>query len=207
MTSARKFAFDLEFAPDGAIVSDTAKKLTSEEIEAQTTHAYARGREDALAEAERAAAAALAALGQSADALLARLNAETKAMRAEAAHVAFAAAKKIAGEALDAFGPERAAAAIDAAMIALRHQPRLVIKLAPAAVEAMRPRIGAMSEAQAYSSAVLVRAEEGLRAGEVVIEWAEGVIVSDPEDAANRIQALIDAALAGDDTLHHEDQA
>ncbi|MFT3728230.1 MAG: hypothetical protein QM759_10445 [Terricaulis sp.] len=207
MTGARKFAFDTEFAPDGAIVRGAPKRLSPEEIEAQTAQAYDRGRDDALAEAERQAAAALQALGRSTDALLARLNAECNAMRAEAAHVAFAAAKKIAGEALDAFGAERAAAAIDAAMIALRHQPRLVVKLAPAAADVLRPRIAEMSEAHAYASAVLVRGEDGLGAGEVVIDWAEGVIVSDPADAAARIHALIDAALAVDDTLHGEEQS
>jgi hypothetical protein len=38
---------------------------------------------------------------------------------------------KIAGAALDGFGEERAASAIEAAMDALRHQPRLVVKLPP----------------------------------------------------------------------------
>jgi flagellar assembly protein FliH len=169
MTGVRKFAFDTEFAADGAIVRGAPKRMTPEEIETQTAQAYERGRDDAVAEAERHAAAALELLARAAEALLARLNAESSAMRAEAARVAFAAANKIAAEALDAFGAERAAAAIDAAMTALRHQPRLVVKLAPATADALRPRIAAMSEAHAYASAVLVRGEEGLGPGEVVV--------------------------------------
>ena len=48
------------------------------------------------------------------------------------------------GAAIDAFGTERAAAAIEEAMDTLRHQPRLVVKLPPEAAEALQPRIAAM---------------------------------------------------------------
>jgi flagellar assembly protein FliH len=196
MTGARKFAFDTEFAPDGAIVRDAPKRLTAEEIEAQVKEAYAQGRNDATAQAEREAAAALQALADATSAVLMRLDSESRLMREEAAAIAFAAAKKIAGEALDAFGPERAAAAIESAMDALRHQPRLVVKLAPHAVEVLKPRIDRMREDHAYAAAILVRGEDGLKAGQVSIDWSEGVIVSDPEHASEKIHALIDAALA-----------
>ena len=207
MTGARKFAFDTEFAPDGAIVRGAPKRLTPEEIEAQIAHAYERGKQDALAQAEREAAAALQELAEVSGALLSRLDGESNAMRTEAARMAFVAAKKIAGEALDSFGAERVAAAIDAAMIALRHQPRLVVRLAPAAADILRPRIAEMSEAHAYASPVLVRAEENLAAGHVIIDWAEGVIVNDPAEAVSRIHTLIDAALSGDAALHREEQS
>ena len=86
-------------------------------------------------------------------------------MREEAARIALAAARKIAGAALDAFGAERAAAAVEAAMDALRHQPRLVVKLSPDSGRALKPRIAAMCETHAYAGAVLVRAEPGLQRG------------------------------------------
>jgi len=195
MADARKFAFDTEFAPDGAVIRDAPKRLTPEEIETQNQQAYARGRNDAVAQAEMEAARALEALADAASAVLMRLESESRAMREEAASIAFAAARKIANQALDAFGVERAAAAIDQAMDGLRHQPRLVVKLAPQAVETLKPRIDQMRETHGYASAVLVRADAGVGAGEVVIDWSEGVIVSDPEHAAEKIRALIDAAL------------
>lgn len=196
MTQVRKYAFDTEFAPDGAIVRDAAKRITPEEVDAACAAAYARGRQDAVAQAEREAAAALQAIADAASAILTRLDAESSAMRVEAARIALAAARKIAGAALDAFGAERAAAAVEQAMDALRHQPRLVVKLAPDAAETLKPRIAAMSEAHAYASAILVRAEPGLAAGEVVIDWSDGVVAMKPEDALTRINDLIEAALA-----------
>jgi len=196
MAQVRKYAFETEFAADGAIVRDAAKKLSAEEIEAQCAAAYERGKQDATAQAERASAAALQALADAASAVLTRLDAESRMMREEAARVALAAARKIAGAALEAFGAERAAAAIEAAMDALRHQPRLVVKLPPEAIESLKPRIQHMCETHAYAGAVLVREQPGLRAGEVVIDWSDGVIAMNPDEAADRINTLVEAALA-----------
>lgn len=196
MTQIRKYAFDTEFSPDGAIVKAAPKHLTPEEVEAVSAAAYERGKQDAVAQAERQTAAALQALADAASAVLHRLDAESQAMRAEAANVAFAASRKIAGAALDAFGDERTAAAIEAAMDALRHQPRLLVKLSPEACETLKPRIEEMCETHAYAGAVLVRPQPGLRSGEVTIDWSDGVIHLSPDDAAERIQTLIDAALA-----------
>lgn len=196
MTQIRKYAFDTEFSPDGAIIKDAPTRLSPEQLDAACAAAYERGKQDAIAQAERQTAAALQALADAASAVLHRLDAESHAMRAEAANVAFAASRKIAGAALDAFGEERAAAAIEAAMDALRHQPRLLVKLSPEACEALKPRIEEMCATHAYAGAVLVRPQAGLRNGEVTIDWSDGVVHLNPDDAAERIQTLIDAALA-----------
>jgi flagellar assembly protein FliH len=196
MANVRKYGFDTEFAPDGAIMREAPKRLTPEEIAAECAAAYERGKQDAVAHAERKSAAALEALADAASAVLTRLDVESAAMREEAARIAIAAARKISDAALDAFGIERAAAAIEAAMDALRHQPRLVVKLPAADVEALQPRIAAMCETHAYAGAILVRADEKLRAGEVVIDWSDGVVSLSPTEAAERINALVEAALA-----------
>jgi flagellar assembly protein FliH len=198
MTQARKFAFDTEFAPDGAVLREAPKRLTPEEIEAKCAQAYEKGKQDAVAQAERDAAAALAALADGASAILSHLDAESRAMRAEAARIAIIAARKIADAALDAFGAERAAVAIEAAMDALRHQPRLVVKLSPAAVDVLKPRIDAMCDKHAYAGVVLVRAEPGFAAGEISVDWSDGVVTLDPADAASRINALLESALAAE---------
>ncbi|MCP6768728.1 hypothetical protein NL529_28195, partial [Klebsiella pneumoniae] len=89
---------------------------------------------------------ALQALASAAAAILNRLDAESRAMRGEAARVAMAAARKIAGDALDGFGADRAAHAVESAMDALRHQPRLLVKLAPDAADQLRERIESLCE-------------------------------------------------------------
>lgn len=196
MAAVRKYGFDTEFAPDGAIVKDAPKKPSPEEIAAECAAAYERGKHDAVAQAERQAAAALQALADAASAVLTRLDAESRTMREEAAGIALAASKKIAGVAIDQFGVERAQAAVESAMDALRAQPRLVVKLPPQTADELKPRIAAMCETHAYAGAILVRAEPNLRAGEVTIDWADGVITMSPEDASARITELVETALA-----------
>lgn len=196
MAQIRKYAFQTEFTPDGAILSEAPRRLAPEEIEAERQAAYARGAQDAAAQAERAAAAALQSLADAASAVLTRLDAESRAMREEAARVAMAAARKIAGAALDRFGEERAAAAIEAAMEALRHQPRLLVRLAPHAADKLKPRIEEMCASHAYAGAVLVRIEAGLGPGDVAIDWSDGMVALDAGDAARGIEALVEAALA-----------
>ena len=71
-----------------------------------------------------------------------------------------------------------------------------MVKWAPEAAEALGPRIAEMSATHAYAGAVLVRPQPGLRGGEVVIDWSDGVITMNPDDAAKRNETLIAAALA-----------
>jgi flagellar assembly protein FliH len=199
LNQVRKFAFETEFAPDGEILNDSAApptRLSREEADAMCAAAYEKGKADAVAEAERAAAAALNALAQRAETVLSRLNAETQTMRIEPVRVALAAARKIAGAALDGFGAERAAGAIEAAMDALRHQPRLLVRLNPKMEEVLKPRIEAMAEAHGYAGVILLRADERAQEGEISIDWSDGVVTLDPQDVAQRIEALMDAALA-----------
>lgn len=198
MNGLRKFAFDTEFAPDGAILSHAPKKLGPDEVEAERAGAYERGKQDAVAKAEQQTAAAAEALAKTAAMLLTRLDGESRAMREEAARIAMAAARKIAGAALDAFGEERAAAAIESAMDALRSQPRLIVRLHPDIAAKLAPRITELSEKHAYAGAVLVRPEANLRAADITIDWSDGVVSLSAEDTADRITALIDAALAAD---------
>jgi flagellar assembly protein FliH len=196
MANVRKYGFDTEFAPDGAVMREAPKRLSPEEIAAECAAAYERGKQDAVVQAERKVAAALEALADAASAVLTRLDTESAAMREEAARIAMAAARKISGEALDAFGVERAVAAVEAAMDALRHQPRLLVKLPAADAEILKQRIAAMCETHAYAGAILVRAETSMRAGEVVIDWSDGVVTLSPAEAAERINTLVEAALA-----------
>jgi hypothetical protein len=87
-------------------------------------------------------------------------------------------------------------------MDSLRHQPRLLVKLSPDAAETLKDRIADMCDRHAYAGAVLVRAEPKMKAGEVSIDWSDGVVLLDPADTAERIESLIDAALAAADAHH-----
>ena len=196
MAQVRKYAFDKEFAPDGAVVRDASRRLPPEEVEAERKAAYERGKQDSVAQAEHRIAAALEALAAAANAAVSRLDDESRVMREEAARLALVASRKIAGAALERFGEERAAAAVEAAVDMLRHQPRLLVRLPPEAAEALKPRIDSICANHGYAGAVLVRAEPGLGAGAVSIDWSDGMITLDPKDAVQRVETLIESALS-----------
>lgn len=199
---ARKFAFDVEFAPDGTIIQDNSagkRRFDSDEVELERKRAYESGKTDAVALAERASAAALKDLAMAAGAMLQTLEAESKAMRTEAAQLALAAARKIADAALTRFGEERALAAIEQAMDTLRHGPRLLVRVPAEAAERLKPLIEAMAEEHHYAGKIVVRAEAGLSAGALAIDWTDGVVRLDPADIAERIDTLIAAALVSAD--------
>lgn len=196
---ARKYAFDTEFAPDGTILRDPLsgerKLLTAEEAEAERAKAYQSGLQDAVARAERDGADAAAHLAAHARDILAKLDEETRRLRNEAALAALAAAKKIAGAALSAFGEARAAAAAEAAMEALPSGPRLIVRVAPALVDGVRKRLDAAAAEHAYAGAILIRSEETLAAGDVIVDWTDGIIALDRKEIEARVEELIDTAL------------
>lgn len=196
MTQARKYAFDTEFGPDGAIVRASVSRPTPEMVEVERAAAYERGKQDAIAQAERQAAAALTTLADVASATLSRLDAESRALRDDAAALAFAAARKIAGASLDAYGEARALASVETAMNMLRHQPRLLIKLPPDMIALLNPRLDALRETHAYAGALIVREDSALSAGAVTIDWTDGMVTHDPEEVARRIETIIQDTLA-----------
>jgi flagellar assembly protein FliH len=200
LSNPRKFMFDTEFAADGAVLRDPVRgefqRFTPAELEAARAKAYESGKGDAQAKAERAGAEALAALSERARALLSELETLSQSLRAQAAEVALAAARKIAGEALAQFGEARALAAAEAAMQALPSGPRLEVRIANAAEEALKPRLEEAAKARLYPGALIVRGVEGLAGGDIEIDWGEGAIVIERADIEARIEALIDAALA-----------
>jgi flagellar assembly protein FliH len=200
LSNVRKFMFDTEFAADGAVLRDPARgefqRFTPAEIEAARASAYEEGKGDALAKAERASAEALAALAAHARAIITRLDGLAQSLRAQGAEIALAAARKIAGEALDQFGEARALAAAEAAMETLPQGPRLIVRVAKGSEEALRPRLEAAAKERLFEGALVVRGDEGGAPGDVEIDWSEGAIVIERADIEARIEALVAAALA-----------
>jgi flagellar assembly protein FliH len=200
MAAARKYSFDTEFSPDGTVLSDAVTRRYSQaEVDAERTASYGAGKDDAVAAAERAAAAALKDIAAAARALLAQLNSERAQMREEAALLAMAAARKIAGAALDAFGAERALGAIGDALETLRTQPRLVLRAPPALAGALSPRLEALAADAGYAGALVLREDAKLARAAFAIEWDGGLVRFDAEDAAARIDAIVTHAISQDE--------
>src|SRR5690606_18510022 len=94
----RKFTFGVEFSEDGKVLRDekVQRVWNEDEIETEREQAREAGAREAQAQAAREQAAALKAMAGQLQLVLAHLSRLTEELRADAAALALAAAKKIA---------------------------------------------------------------------------------------------------------------
>lgn len=193
----RKFEFETVFSPEGAILRDGAfrSQFTREEAELMRAEGFAAGK--AAGEAEMARA--LAALAGAMNTLIANYAAEARQLRAEAVELALAAARKAADSALEAHGEARVIQALTQALDNLRAGPRLVVRIAPELMGALKSRLEEAARAHGFDGALIVRADPAVETGDLALEWAEGAIVHDRAEAFALIEKAVQAALNNPD--------
>jgi flagellar assembly protein FliH len=199
MTSkpVHKFTFDTEFRAEGDVVSSAArarqkKTLTTEEIEAMCARAQAQGTEAAAVRAseniDRTTAAFIAALRAALD----QSHTEIEIVRAEAARLALAAAKKIAPAALAALPAGDVENALREAMHQAIGEPRITLRAAPDVVAVLESRIALIAQEEGYDGRVMIAADPNITGADCRIEWRGGG--SERSEAA--IEAALDALIA-----------
>jgi len=197
MSPSHKFTFDTEFRGPSDVISDAArarqkKTLTNEEIEAMCARAQAQGSETASVRAaeniERSAAALVTALRAALDSS----HAEIEAVRAEAALLAMAAAKRIAPAALAALPAGDVENALREAMHQAIGEPRITLRAAPDVIAALESRVAGIAHEEGYDGRVMMAADPGISGADCRIEWRGGG--SERSEAA--IEAALDALIA-----------
>jgi flagellar assembly protein FliH len=193
----RKFTFDTVFAANGDILRDGAfrSQFSREEAEQMRVQAFAEGK----AAGEADVAGALAALAGSMNGLLGAYTAEARQLRVEAVELALAAARKVADVALEAHGEARVIEALTLALENLRAGPRLVVRIAPALMGALKSRLEEAAHAHGFDGALIVRADPTTETGDLALEWAEGAIVHDRAEAFALIEKAVQSALNNSD--------
>ncbi|HEY4273990.1 MAG TPA: FliH/SctL family protein [Rhizomicrobium sp.] len=195
-TSA-KFTFDTEFRGPSDVVSDTARArqkqtLTIEEIEAMCARAEAKGAADAAVRASESIERTAAALIVSLRAALDNSHAEIEALRAEAAQLALAAAKKIAPAALAALPAGDVENALREAMHQAIGEPRVTLRAAPGVIAALEAKVADIAHEEGYDGRVMLAADPAITGADCRIEWRGGG--SERSEAA--IEAALDALIA-----------
>jgi flagellar assembly protein FliH len=197
MSPSHKFTFDTEFRGPSDVISDAArarqkKTLTNEEIEAMCAQAQAQGSETASVRAaeniERSAAALVTALRAALDSS----HAEIEAVRAEAALLAMAAAKRIAPAALAVLPAGDVENALREAMHQAIGEPRITLRAAPDVIAALESRVAGIAHEEGYDGRVMMAADPGISGADCRIEWRGGG--SERSEAA--IEAALDALIA-----------
>jgi flagellar assembly protein FliH len=205
MTAPRPFTFDTVF--DGARVIEAPRPkraFTLEEVEAVRAEAFAAGERSAVARAEEEAAAALAGVQRAAAEALGALTRTAHGHRDAAAALALAAARKIAGAALDAFPEAPAAAALAALARDLEAVPRLLVHASAADEGRLKAALAAAAEAAGFPGQIVLKAAPASTpSAAFMFDWGDGRARFDPEAAAARVEAAVAAALAAEG-LHAE---
>ena len=196
------FVFDTEFDASGDVVSSrptqTVKRVyLAAEVEALVAKARAEARQQAMNEIEGVQAMALAEIGQAVGRALPGLARVAHEHRAASAELALAAARIIAGSALERSpqGP------LHEALEALGHEidasPRLVVRTAGLPDDA-RARIEAVCAEAGFTGQVSFRDEPGMDAAAFALEWADGRAEFDAETAFARMAETLESALAAE---------
>ena len=192
-----KFTFDTEFRGASDVVSDAARSrqkqtLTVEEIETMRAAAEAKGAADATVRANESIERTAAALIVSLRAALANSHAEIEALRAEAAALALAAAKKIAPAALAALPAGDVENALREAMHQAIGEPRITLRAAPGVIAALEAKVADIAHEEGYDGRVMLAADPAITGADCRIEWRGGG--SERSEAA--IEAALDALIA-----------
>ena len=204
-TAAHKlFAFDTVFDGDRVIEPRRAKRVfTPEEVEAARAEAYAEGQASVVASAEAEAAQALREVAEAARAALTKLAEIAHEHRSGSARLALAAARKIADAALDRFPQAPAEAALVALSREIEAAPRLMVFASPADAPRLERALGEAAARAGVAGQIVLKPEPGRARASFLFDWGEGRAAFDPEAAALRVSAALEAAIAAEG-LHAE---
>jgi len=194
--ASRKFTFDTEFLgkEDRKTPAARARQkqtLTTEELEQIQAEARTQGENNAQARNIEALERSISALTVSVRTALDQSHAEIEALRDEAARLALAMAKKIASSALAALPAGDVEIALRQAMHQAIGEPRITLRTAPAAAQALEPRLAAIAHEEGYDGRVSIAAEPGMKAGDCRIEWRGGGAERSEQTIEDALTALI----------------
>lgn len=202
----QRFEFDTVFDGAGDVTFETPRPkrlFPAEEVEQLRAEAFAAGERKALASMKALQAQALAGIGHAVNGALPTLATVAHDHRTQSAALALACARAIADAALTRFPEAPIQAAMESLVREIEAAPRLVVSAAAEMVEGLQEILDETARAIGYAGAVQVRATPGMAPAAFTLDFGDGSAAFDPEAAAARVSAVLDAALAAEG-LHAE---
>jgi flagellar assembly protein FliH len=197
MSTNRKFTFDTEFHDGGERRTAEAerrqkKTMTIDEIDGIKAAARSEGEGNAAARNAEAIERAISALTISVRAVADQSHAEIEAVRAEAAAVALAAARKLAAAAVTALPQGDVEAALREAMHQAIGEPRLVLRASPEITALIEPRLADIAHEEGYDGRVHLTADPHFHGADCRIEWRGGGAEHSFEAIATTLDQIIE---------------
>ncbi|PZU74486.1 MAG: flagellar assembly protein FlbE [Brevundimonas sp.] len=198
----RPFVFDTEFDADGTVVRPGAwapakRSYQPAEVEALVAQARLEARQQALSEVAHLQAMALTNIAQSVATAMPLLRNAAQTHREQSADLSLAAARAIAGAALDRFPHAPLRAALEVLAQEIDASPRLVVR-ASGLDDERRAAIEQACAESGFTGAVAFRDEPGMALAVFQLEWADGRADHDPQASAERVAEALSAALAAE---------
>lgn len=206
VNTPRKFGFDTVFDGEGDVISSAPPIktfYTSAELEQARAEAFAEGQRTAIEQHRAEELRQLAQIRQAVGQAMTTLTRVAHDHRAGVVDLSLAAARKIAGAALDQFPEAPARAALEALLVEVQGHPRLFVRASAHLVERMQACLDRAAQAAGFLGQVVVQDDPRLNGAAFVFEWGEGRAAFDPEQATARIAEALHAALAAEG-LHAE---
>ena len=205
-STPQKFGFDTVFDGAGDVAFAAVRRkliYSADEVEAIRQNAFAEGEAAALASAAGAQSTALVQIAQACAQALPKLAEVAHEHRLGSAGLALACARAVADAALLRFPQAPVQAALETLAREIEASPRLIVGAAPQLAETLQAMLAETAQAVSFPGAIIVRAEPGMKAGAFTLDFGDGVAAFDPDAAAARVAAALDAALASEG-LHAE---
>lgn len=184
--AATKFMFGTDFREGGRKAAGEA------DITAARAEGFRQGVEQGRHEAEGQLGGLAAQLARSAERLFALEETRVAAIEEQAAELAIAVAKAIAGAALAERPMATLAGAVRECLSHARSAPHLVVRVHESVVEAAEEMVQKLTREHGFSGRLIVLGEPDIMPGDGRIEWADGGFVMDRE----RLATLIEQAVA-----------
>lgn len=202
----RKFEFDTVFDGAGDITAQALRPkrlFPAEEVEAIRLEAFAQGERKALASMKALQAQALTGIGHAVNGALPTLATVAHDHRTHSAELALACARSIADAALARFPEAPIQAAMENLAREIEAAPRLVVSAPPELAEGLQEILNETAQSIGYAGAIQVRSIPGMTPAAFTLDFGDGSAAFDPQAAAARVAAALDAALAAEG-LHAE---
>ena len=196
MSAKAKFTFDVEFRPEGDLISNQArararKGYTQEEIDQLCSRARDAGIKSGQVRAVENVSQGLNETTAAIRDALASVHDLMEAVRAEAAELALAAARKLAGAALEACPAPEVEAVLRNAMHQAVGEPRLVLTVSQKVADELSPHIAGIAHEIGFDGRVVIHAQPNLKHSDCRIEWRGGGAERIEEALAKSLEELI----------------
>jgi len=197
MTASAKYTFDVEFRPEGDLVSNAArarqkKAYTTDEIDQLSARAREQGMKAGQVRAAEMQAQEVAKLVDALKAVVARTTRASDEVREEASLIALAAARKLAGAAVEALPIVDVEEVLRHALHQALGEPRIVLHTSQKVAELLRPKLAEIAHEEGFEGRVVVAGEAAMGSADCRIEWRGG----GAERSTQQIEAAIGELIA-----------